>query len=266
MGVLDLLMGGGGGADAAREANERNRALFEGIDLPEYAELIPELYNSESYNHQLIAEDPMLKSKQMGNLNMLEQLANEGLSAEDELGFMKARDLGAQSARGGTQAALADAAARGVSGGGLEFAMREQANQGGAQRSQQAGLEQAAAAARQRALQAQAYQNALSQSRGDDYRVNSANTNIVNDFNTRNTSQRNAVSAANVDKRDDAFRYNEGNKDKKYGNEMRRADSIAGVNNRSGEIGLAEDAAQREGRRAILGAGASLAGGWLGGK
>jgi hypothetical protein len=229
------------GFNSAIRANEENRNLYSQIDLPEYDEYVPGLYDAESYNHQLVAEDPMLKSKQMGNLNRLEQLANQGLSAEDEAGFAQARDIGAQQARSGTQAALANAEARGVAGGGLEFAMREMANQGGAQRSQAAGLEQAAAGARQRALQAQAYQSALGQNRDQDYRANSANTNIVNDFNSKNTQQRNSIGNANVDQKNSAFQYNQGLKDKKYSNQIGQADRIAGMNDRRGQIDMAKD-------------------------
>jgi len=236
------------GWNEARRNNAENRNLYEQIALPEYDEYVPGLYDAESYNHELIAEDPMLKSKQMGNLNRLEQLANQGLSAEDEAGFAQARDIGAQQARSGTQAALANAEARGVAGGGMEFAMREMANQGGAQRSQAAGLEQAAAGARQRALQAQAYQSALGQNRDQDYRANSANTNIVNDFNSKNTQQRNSIGNANVDQKNSAFQYNQGLKDKKFNNQLNQADRRAGMNDRASQLELAkndQDAKQR---------------------
>ena len=229
------------GFNSAIRANEENRNLYGQIELPDYEEYVPGLYDAESYNAQLIAEDPALKSKQMGNLNLLEQLAQQGLSAEDEAGFAQAKNIGSQAARSGTQAAIADANARGVGGGGMEFAMREIANQGGAQRAQSAGLEQAAASARQRALQAQAYQSALSQSRGDDYRQNSANTNIMNDFNARNTTQRNTIANANVDQKNGAFQYNQGLKDKKYANQVGQADRIAGMNDRRGQIDMAKD-------------------------
>jgi hypothetical protein len=236
------------GWNEARRNNAENRNLYEQIALPEYDEYVPGLYDAESYNHDEGGEDPMLKSKQMGNLNRLEQLANQGLSAEDEAGFAQARDIGAQQARSGTQAALANAEARGVAGGGMEFAMREMANQGGAQRSQAAGLEQAAAGARQRALQAQAYQSALGQNRDQDYRANSANTNIVNDFNSKNTQQRNSIGNANVDQKNSAFQYNQGLKDKKFNNQLNQADRRAGMNDRASQLELAkndQDAKQR---------------------
>lgn len=265
MGLMDFLGGGDGGFGAASRANEANRRLFQNIRLPEYAQLIPELYNNESFNYELLNEDPALKSAQMQALAKMAGLAEDGLSAEDAAGFAKARDMGAQMARGEREAAMQSAQARGVGGGGLEFAMREIANQGGAQRAQNAGLEQAAQSARQRALYNQAHLQGLGDVRGQDYRANSANTDIINRFNQMNTQQRNQTGMANVDKREDAFRYNEGIKDKNYNNQMRRAEGLAGINNRQGEIGAAQSEAERRRRAGLVGLIGAGAGAYLGG-
>jgi hypothetical protein len=56
------LFGKDGGFDGARAALEKNRQLFEQIALPEYKTFNPELYDNESYNHQLINEDPVVKA------------------------------------------------------------------------------------------------------------------------------------------------------------------------------------------------------------
>ena len=251
--------------DDAKQMLEANRGLYSSIELPDYAEYVPEQYTGESSLYQLIQENPELLSKQGDSLNILEQMANQGLSAEDELGFQQAKDLGAQQARSGTQAAIADANARGVGGGGLEFAMREIANQGGAQRSQDAGLQQAAASARQRALAAQAYGSAISQARGQDYQANSANTNIINQFNQANTNQRNAINQANVDQRNEAFKYNQNLKDKNYQNQVGRADRMAGLNDRQGELSAADEEARRKRNSAIGGAIGAVGGAVIGG-
>lgn len=251
--------------DDAKQMLEANRGLYSTIDLPKYEEYLPELYTGDSYQYQTIGEDPELLSKQGDNLNILEQLASQGLSAEDELGFQQARQLGAQQAKAGAQAALADAANRGVSGGGLEFAMREAANQGGAQRAQDAGLQQAAAAARQRALAAQAYQSALAQNRNQNYQTSAANTNIINQFNQANTNQRNALNQSNVDARNQAFMYNQGLKDKNYQNQIGRADRMAGLNDRQGELSAAEEEARRKRNAAIGSAVGAIGGAVVGG-
>lgn len=229
-----------------------NQNMYEQIGLPSYDEYTPELYNDESYNYELLQEDPSLLSRQGDNLNILQDLASKGLGAEDELAFQKARDVGAQAAKSGTQAAIADANNRGVGGGGMEFAMREIANQGGAERAQNAGLEQAAAAARQRALNAQAYQNAMGQVRGQNYQTAAANNNIINQFNSKNTQQRNQTNAANVDQRNNAFMYNQGLKDKNYQNQLDRADRRAGINNQRSETQLARADQQRRSQQADI--------------
>jgi hypothetical protein len=244
---------------------DQNRSIYDQVKLPEYAEYIPELYNNESYNYELLKENPELLSKQGDNLKMLEQMAAQGLTAEDQLGFQKAREIGLQQARSGTQAALADAASRGVGGGGLEFAMREMANQGGAQRAQSAGLEQAAAAARQRALATQAYGSALSGVRGQDYQTAANNNNVINKFNQMNTQGRNQTNAANVDQRNSAFMYNEGLKDKRYQNQIGQADRRAGLNDRAAEMSAAEAEAKRKRQAAIGGAVGAIGGALVGG-
>lgn len=244
---------------------DQNRSIYDQVKLPEYAEYIPELYNNESYNYELLKENPELLSKQVDNLKMLEQMAAQGLTAEDQLGFQKAREIGLQQARSGTQAALADAASRGVGGGGLEFAMREMANQGGAQRAQSAGLEQAAAAARQRALATQAYGSALSGVRGQDYQTAANNNNVINKFNQMNTQGRNQTNAANVDQRNSAFMYNEGLKDKRYQNQIGQADRRAGLNDRAAEMSAAEAEAKRKRQAAIGGAVGAIGGALVGG-
>jgi hypothetical protein len=251
-GASDLIFGGSN-TRAAEEALERNRALYEGIDLPEYRELVPELYDNESANYQLLSEDPVLKSKQLEALAKFQDLASDGLSDVDRAGFAEARSMGDQMAKAKTGAALQDAQVRGVGGSGLEFAMRESGNQEAAQRAQQAALQQQAAAAQQRQQYMQAYANQLGATRDQDYRANAANTNVINDFNKMNTQGRNQVNAANVDQRNNAFQYNEGNKDKKFNNQMRRADGLAGVNTAQSQVGLANAAADAENRRALLG-------------
>src|SRR3990167_7631566 len=156
--------------DQALEQLRRNQALYENLNLPstEWDNYTPEEYqyavdfNPKLAEYETIKDSPELRMKQQAYLESLQQLADKGLSAEDELGFQRARDLGSETSRRGTLDVIADARRRGVSGGGLEFALREQANQAGAKASQDAGLNRAAEAARQRALYQQAYGGALS--------------------------------------------------------------------------------------------------------
>src|SRR5690606_37366499 len=133
--------------------------------------------------------------------------------------FMRAKLEAGQLARGRNEALKNEMAARGMLGSGSEFMLREAANQEAAQRAQMAGLEQAAAAARQRALYQQAYGDALGGLRGQDLDVNSRNADIINQFNMANTGARNeaqqqnlanrqAIMGANTATRNDAQMYN----------------------------------------------------------
>jgi len=264
-GVASTLFGDNDTSDA-QALLERNRQLYGDIALPEYDEYSPELYDNESANYQLLSEDPVLKSKQLEAAAQFGDLANEGLSDADEAAFAAARSEGDQMAKARTDAALNDAQVRGVGGSGLEFALREAGNQAGAQRAAAGAGQQATARANQRGQYLQAMASQLGQTRDQDARVGMANNNTINQFNQANTQQRNATNAANVDARNQAFQYNQGTKDKNFNNQMRKADSQAGINNQQGQYMLADSAADAEGGRALLGAGASVAGAYLGRK
>lgn len=264
--MLDFLFGNSDGSfDAANRNIDKNRALYDAIKDPEYSEYLPELYDNESADYKLIEDNPLLKSAQMSYLAKLSGLADEGLSDVDKAGFQDARDEAAQIARGNSQAALADAQARGVGGSGLEFAMKEIGNQGATERAQRANLETAANSARQRAQYQMAYGDALAGTRAQDLGVNQANTGIINQFNQTNTRNRNAVNQANVDSRNEAFKYNEGLKDKTFDNQMDRADRQAGFNNQASETQLMQNADRRNRERAATGAFVQMGSAMMGG-
>lgn len=255
MGIFDFL--GGGGDEGFGIANDnlvRNRGLFEAIDMPEYQEWVPELYQNESIDYDLLTEDPTFKSSQMDVLSKLAGLSETGLSAVDDAAFARARREASGMAKRNTEAVLADAARRGVGSGGMEFALREIGNQEAAERAQQANLDRAAEAAKERALYTQAYGDALQGARGQDMQARQYNTDVINKFNTMNTQARNNVNADNVDRRTDAFKYNEGLKDKRYNNEMGRAERIAGINNQQTDVALAQEEQRRRRRGATMGA------------
>lgn len=259
------LLGGDSGFGAAQDANDRIRAMYEQIQNPDYKEMVPELYNTESANYQLNTEDPVVKSMQLQALQKMAGLADTGMSDVDAAGYQNAKNIGLQQAHGGTAATIQDMQNRGIAGSGQELAMREIANQGGAQASQQAALAQASDAAKQRALYAQAYGTQLAGVRSQNNQTGQANTDIINRFNQANTNQANQTSAANVDQRNSAFKYNEGLKDKNYENQLGMADRMSGVYNRNGEIGAAEAEADRKKRQAIGGAIGTGAGAAIGG-
>lgn len=254
---MSIFGNSNGGFDDAILANERNRKMYEDLELPQYSEYIPQLMDNESANYQLTSDDPVMKSKQLEALARMQGLSESGLGGVDDAAFARARMQGDQMAKAKTDAAINDAQVRGVGGGGQEFAMREQAAQGGAQRAQEAGLARAEAAANQRAQYLNAYANQASGARDQDYRTNSNNSDIINRFNMANTQGRNQANAANTALKNQAFQYNENTKDKKYNNQVGKTDRIAGFNDQAAKIGTAQadyDQRQREAdQNAVLG-------------
>lgn len=261
--LLDPILGSNDLSDA-RAQIDKNRALYDGIDLPEYQDWNPELYNTENADYQLTADDPMTRSAQLSALNKMAGLADTGLSDADQAGYAKAANQAGQIARSANDASLNNAAARGMGGSNLEFLMREQGGQDAAQRAQEAGLQTASDAAKQRALYNQAFMQGTSQMRDQDYRTNSNNTGIINDFNKANTTTRNNAGMANTDLKNSAFQYNQNLKDKNYQNQMGKADKIAGINTQIGNTYSAEQAADNQRNSAVVGAGIGAAGAYFG--
>ena len=249
------------GFNAARSALSQNRGLYEMINDPNYNEFVPELLRNDSANYELLNEDPLLRSAQMSALSKMAGLAETGLSEVDQAGYERARRLGGQVQKAGQGAAMQNAQARGVGGSGLEFAMRESASQQAAERAQDAGLQQAADSAKQRAMYQSAYGNALAGQRSQDMQAEGANKGIINRFNEMNTNNRNATNQGNANLRNQAFMYNQDLKDKKFQNQLGRADRSAGLNDRAAQISSAEAEASRARRAAMMG----LAGGAIGG-
>lgn len=266
MGLLDTIFGGGdGGFDAARDANNKNRALYEEIALPEYEQWVPEFLNTEAAQYELTSDDPVTRSAQLAALSKMAGLADEGLSDADMAGYTKAVNQGNQVARSGNAAVMNNAIARGVGGSGLEFIMREQANQDGAERAQEAGLQVASDAAKNRALYNKAFLDGTSGMRDQDYRTNANNTSIINQFNQANTNTRNQANQYNTGLKNQSFQYNQDLKDKNYDNQLEVTDRKAGMNNRDAEISSAEAEKRRKDRSAIGGLVGAGVGGYMGG-
>lgn len=253
--------------DQALEQLKENQRLASLIGLPELKDYRPEEYGysgdytPEGAIAEKISEDPELRSQQMAVLKKLSGLADTGLSEVDEQGFNQARKIGARTARAGNAAAMQDARVRGVSGSGLEFAMREMANQDGADRAQDAALAQAAESARSRAMYQTAYGNALSNTRGEDFRAGSANTDIANRFNMENTQNRNLAEQSNLQnrqgvmnlntgERNDAQKYNNEMRQNQFSNQMQKYGAQTGANTGMAQGNFAQNAARTSERNA----------------
>lgn len=246
---------------------QQNKAIYAGLQVPNFEKYKPEDYqyvgdyNPEDVNFKATSEDPTLRNTQINVLNRMAGLADTGLSEVDQAGYERARELGDQMSRSGTEAALQNAQGRGVAGSGLEFALREAASQGGAGRALDAGLQQSADSARQRAMYEQMMGNYASGLRSQDFGVNQANTDIMNRMNQINTQagnqaqqynlgQRQQIMNANTQGHNQAQQYNNGLLQTQYQDQYQKAAGQAGANTGMAQGYAAQNAANQSDRNA----------------
>lgn len=277
MGFLQKMPVFGGLLDDSDQQSKdllaQNQAMYGNLQTPnsQFQKYTPEAYqydyNPQRYQANTVQEDPSIRNAQLEALQKLSGLSQTGLTAEDQAAFQKARDMSQQQARGGREAALQNAQARGMAGSGMEFALGQMADQGAAGQAQQAGLDQAAQSARQRALYTQAYGQGLQNLRQQDYGVNAGNADILNRFNQMNTNAQNEAAMGrnqwgmqNAMNRNYAQQYNQGGQrglsQQDYENQLSRIQGRTGANNAMDKYYAAQGAAnakQRAGAGAALG-------------
>lgn len=232
----------------ALQSLAQNQQLYGGIQTPTFNPYQPASYTPEMAQAQTIQANPQLQGAQMNSLNNLAGLAQNGLTPVDQANFMQAENIGNQTENSGVQGALQNAASRQLGGSGLEFAMREQAGQDAANRSQQAGLQTAADSAQQRALYNQAYGNYATGLEGQQFGQAAANTGILNNFNQYNTGNRNQANMYNTGNTNQAQMYNNTMVQQGYEDQMQKAGGEAGANTGMAEGYGAENAANTSAR------------------
>jgi hypothetical protein len=241
---------GSGKEDAAIGALQNSRDMYGNIKAPDltWQNYDPTAFQSQTANANTVKEDPSLVSNQMDALNRMSGLSQNGLSDVDQAAYARARSDAGQISSQQTGAALQNAQDRGLSGSGMEFAMREQAGQNAANSAQSADLQQAGDAAKMRAMYTQAYGNQAGQIRGQNYNTQSGNANILNQFNMANTQQQNQTAAANTQQSNQAQLTNQqgrtGIQQQNFNDQMARAGGISGANNSMAQGYAAQDAAQ----------------------
>lgn len=264
MGFLGI---GDDGSGKIKDLMNENKRLIEAVDLPElgFSEYLPEMYSNEAVGYETIGEDPLVRSAQLKALERMSGLADTGFSDVDEAAMAESIDAANQMTKGNRMAALQNAQARGVAGGGLEFALGEMANQAAAEQAKKQMIAKNAETARMRALQNQALMSGLTNMRGDDYRSNSANIDIINRFNQLNTGNRNQTNMLNTQQRNDAFRYNQDKRNEianqNFNNELKKVGAISGANDQLSQYHAAEGNKQS----GQLGAIGSIGGAVIGG-
>ena len=189
--------------DEAMRRSEEADKYFQ--DLPEYEYLpglAPEMEGlPEDLQAQIIAEDPTLRNTEMAALQEMQNLAKEGMSAEDAYNYMTAANRAGQEARGREEAIINEMQRKGMGGSGLEYALRTQAGQGAIDQFAENQALQAAKIAEMQAL-ANAQQAAMAGDiRGEDFRREASNTDILNQFAQANAKNRQETQRRNIDRR-----------------------------------------------------------------
>lgn len=162
-GLLGGVAGGLFGGSSKRKQADKQRELA----LQDLLNSNPEM---EASAFDGISTDPVLRQAQLDALKGLQAEGNAGgLTIQSRAALNEANALQAQRERGSREAILQNMAQRGMSGSGTELAAALQNQQASADRSAATGT-QAAADARQRALQAMSASGQMAGSvRGQDF-------------------------------------------------------------------------------------------------
>lgn len=253
-------------ADAANNARKEALAQFANIALPDiekqrlnleqytnlgtYNPELEALVNAQNTNLENVSLDPRLRNEQMRALESMSGIAESGMTPQDAAAFELARRNAAAEGEAKQQQILQNMQARGQGGSGAELMARLQSNQSGADRLQQAQLEEAAKKqqARMQALTQQA--NMAGSIRSQDYgqqtdlaraqdainQFNTANSQSVNARNTstKNQGQLNNLTRAqelanmNVNTRNQQQTSNKGLEQQQFQNQLSKAAGSSG--------------------------------------
>lgn len=162
---------GAGDRDRQRRLIESILREYGDLDVPELEKMVAEQMGPSAQEGVRGEMDPRFIQEQHSVLDSLKRLEDQGgENAETRAVLNKILgDTGRQEAAG-RNAILNNMRARGVSGSGAELAMQLNNNQQAAERTQQAGLDQAGQANRRLLDTIMARGNLSSQARGQDYR------------------------------------------------------------------------------------------------
>lgn len=222
---------------------DRARDEFAKIETPEQKELFfEELKNQGVYSPELeqiftapqtkmvdIAVDPKLKQAQMDALASLREIGTSGLTTQDRLDIERSRQE--QGAIANRQAAniMEGLTRRGMADSGLNAVLQQQNAQ--AQMNSANNFERDInAQAKQRALQALMQGGTLAGNiRGQEFNEESAKAQAMDAINMFNTRNQQAITGANVDRRNVAQQSN-------LNNQQRIADANVGIRNQQQQL------------------------------
>lgn len=150
-------------------------------------------------NPDTINVDPATRAAQMSALNDLISRSEEGLSAQDRYNFMKNRRDVETAARGEEQAIVENLRQRGMSGTGVEAALRMMSSQNASDRLAEQQAAEAAANAQMRMAATQAQGTLAGSIRGQDIDVSKSNADILNQFAWNNSERARQIANMNTD-------------------------------------------------------------------
>lgn len=226
-----------------------------------------------------VSTDPRLKNAQMSALEQLAGLSQTGLGVEDQAAFNQLRRQAGAEAQAQQASILANAEAQGMSDSGNTLMAQLNAGQAQANRLAQGGEAQAAQAAAARRQALAQYADMSSNMANQDFsqksqagsardaiaKFNAQNRQGVNQYNLGNRQDIANTSAANKNQQE---MYNQGLIQQKFQNDMSKATGVAGqTNNLAGQYaaqGQAKAQGQAAMNSAIIGAGTSIAGAYMG--
>lgn len=243
---------------------------------------LEQVYELEKTKMEQVTTDPKLKDAQMNALEQLQQTGEVGISPEEKSQLNQIRRGTAQEAKARDESILQNLQTRGMGGAGQELAMRAIANQQAMSNASQQG-DELASMAYKRALDAVAQGGSLAGNiRGQDFGEQSQIAQAQDAISKFNTANRQDVQGRNIEsknlaalereklkqsleeKRADTANFQEQyNKEliqKKFENEMRKAEAISGAYggmaagyNQQGAAAAANTAAMGQGVSSGLG-------------
>lgn len=167
-----------------------------GMNIPAFDKLVAE--QAQGYGN--IQANPQARQAQMDALSQLQSLSSQGgMDPQAQAQMVDARNSANQYLRSNTQAVLNDRQARGLGGSGDELAAILSGGQAASQQNMM-GSVSAAAAARERALQALMGGSQLAGNiRGQDFELDNSNRNAFNAMQEFNTGLRQQANMYNKD-------------------------------------------------------------------
>lgn len=204
--------------DEAEALLTRMRTQFEGIQLPNIEEIEAQQLGQSAFEG--IQTDPMLESAQSGALGQVSELAETGSGAQDRAALSRLANMAARRQRAGAAGIEADMAARGQAGSGLDYATRAQLASDTNQRIGEGSLGVAGQAADRRANAILAKGDLAGRMRGQQYseKANAAKA-------------RDDIMRYNAQSRDSTNRYNQGQRQQRFQNQMQKTGAIANPTN-----------------------------------